>query len=289
MTPFIFMRNLKFLLLLPALVMSQENEQAEADAILDDLFAVDSLEIMQLLDDIKQQDYVYINSLYNSKTLFSGRDFGVNQFSFFPSISYIDSNNLFLNISTGYFSGVNPEWDFVTLSGGYSNYLTKNKSILASATYSYSSFSQDVAELNNQRLSASLSYRKKWFRNTTTFGYLFGGVSSYFISNNIYVDVELLKTETMELSFQPRFGLFWGNQTITELVSTGIRFNPFELVDRNVFQLLNAELSLPMAVDLGSWDLELAYTFAIPNALPGEENLENTAYFSVSLGYLVGL
>lgn len=269
--------------------MSQEGYLTEADAIIDDLFEVDSLEIAQLFDDIKQQDYLYINNLYNSKTLFSGRDFGVNQFSFFPSVSYIDSNNFFLNISSGYFSGVSPEWDFVTLSGGYSNYITKDKSLLASLAYSYSSYSQDVADLNNQRVSASISYRKNKFRNATTAGYLFGGLHSYFISNNSYLDIVFLKMKTVELSVQPRFGLFWGNQTITELVSTGIRFSPFELVDRDVFQLLNTELSLPITIDFGNWDLELEYTLAVPNALPGEEEPQNSGYFSISLGYLVEL
>jgi len=284
------MRKITLLfVLISTLVTAQETEISEADAILDDLFAADSLDVLQLVNEIKKQDYLYTTLMYNNKTLFSGRDFGIDQYSFFPSISYIDSNNFFVNVSSGYFSGVSPQWDFVTFSGGYSNYINKKKTLLATGIYSYSSFSQDVADLNNQRLTASISYRKKWFRNSLTAGYLFGGISSTFVSNNIYISVDLLDSKTFDISLQPRLGLFWGNQTVTDFVSTGNRFNPFMIIDRNVFQLLNTEISVPVSFDFGNWDIELEYSYSIPNLLPNEEDLENIGYFSVTLGYLLGL
>lgn len=282
------MRYICFLfVLLSALVAAQEIESNEADAILDDLFASDSLDIQQLVDEIKKQDYLYATVMYNDKTLFSGRDFGVEQYSFFPSISYIDSNNFFLNVSSGYFSGVSPQWDFVTYSAGYSNFIDKKKSLSVTGIYSYSTFSQDVADLNNQRLMASISYRKKWFRNSLSAGYLFGGASSSYLSNNTYISIDLLETKGLDISLQPRLGLFWGNQTVTELVR--IRPFRFEYVDTDYFQLLNTEVSVPLEFDFGSWDIELEYTFSIPNPLPGEEELENIGFFSISLGYLIGL
>ncbi len=282
-------KTLLLFLFVSVLAAAQEPEQNEIDIILDELFAADSLDVMQFVDEIKKQDYLYASFMYNDKTLFSGRDFGVEQYSFFPSISYIDSNNFFANLSSGYFSSVRPNWDFVTFSAGYSNYIDKKKSFLATGIYSYSSFSQDVADLNNQRLTASISYRKKWFRNSLTAGYLFGGNSSTFISNNTYISLAVFKSKSLNISIQPRLGLFWGTQTITELVSTGIRFRPFELVNKDLFQMLNTELSIPLELDFGNWDLEIEYTFSMPNELPGEEKLENMGYVSISIGYLLGL
>lgn len=282
------MRKITLLIVcISALVRAQETELAEADAILDDLFVADSLDILDLFDDLKKQDYLYVTVLYNSKTLFSGRDFGVDQYSAFPSISYIDGNNFFANLSSGYYSGVSPNWDFVTLSGGYSNYINKKKTLMATAVYSYSSYTQDVAELNNQRITAGLSYRKKWFRNALTAGYLFGGASSSFVSNNTYVSIDILDTKSFDVSIQPRFGLFWGNQTVTELVR--IRPRQFEYVNTDYFQLLNTEFSIPIEVDFGNWDVEIDYTFSAPNALPGEEGLQNSGFISFSVGYLIGL
>ena len=282
------MRKLKFILAcIPALVLAQESVRSEADAILEELFPMDSLSIEAMVNDLKQQDFLYINTLYNNKTLFSGRDFGVEQYSFFPSVSYIDSNNFFLHVGSGYYSEVNPQWDFITFSGGYANYLNKKKSIMATGVYSYTSFTEDVADLNNQRVSLSLSYRNKWFRNALSGGYLFGGNTSSYVSNNTYFNIDLLESKSLKISIEPRVGIFWGNQTVTELVRVGIF--QFEEVSTDVFQLLNTELSLPVAFDFGKWDFEIEYTFAIPNALPGEDDPTNNGYFTISLGYLIGL
>ena len=102
--------RLLFIVLLSVSVTAQEIESSETDAILDDLFPVDSLEVLSLINDLKKQDYLYATVLYNDKVLFSGRDFGVDQYSIFPSISYIDANNFFLNIGSGYYSGIDPNW-----------------------------------------------------------------------------------------------------------------------------------------------------------------------------------
>ena len=284
----IFMRKLKFILAcIPALVLAQERVKSEADAILDELFPIDSLTIESMVLDLKKQDFLYINTLYNTKTLFSGRDFGVEQYSFFPAISYIDSNNFFLNVGSGYYSEVDPQWDFITFSGGYSNHLNKKKSIVATVAYSYTTFTEDVADLNNQRVSLSLSYRAKWFRNALSGGYLFGGNRSSYLSNNTYFNIDLLASKSLDISIEPRVGIFWGNQTITELVRIG--FFQFQEVSTDVFQLLNTEVSIPIEFDFGKWDFEIVYTYAMPNALPGEEKPSNNGYFSISLGYLIGL
>ena len=284
----IFMRKLKFILAcIPALVLAQERVKSEADAILDELFPIDSLTIESMVLDLKKQDFLYINTLYNTKTLFSGRDFGVEQYSFFPAISYIDSNNFFLNVGSGYYSEVDPQWDFITFSGGYSNHLNKKKSIVATVAYSYTTFTEDVADLNNQRVSLSLSYRAKWFRNALSGGYLFGGNRSSYLSNNTYFNIDLLASKSLDISIEPRVGIFWGNQTITELVRIG--FFQFQEVSTDVFQLLNTEVSIPIEFDFGKWDFEIDYTYAMPNALPGEEKPSNNGYFSISLGYLIRL
>lgn len=288
---FIFdsMRNITLLFIcISALVIAQETEPTEADAILDELFASDSLDILELFDEFKKQDYLYATVLYNNKTLFSGRDFGVDQQSAFPSISYIDGSNFFANLSSGYYSGVSPNWDFITISGGYSNYINNKKTLMATAVYSYSSYTQDVADLNNQRVTVGLSYRRKWFRNSLTVGYLFGGASSSFVSNNTYVSIEILDTKSFDISVQPRLGLFWGNQTVTEEF---VRVRPLRLeyIDTDYFQLLNTEFSIPIEFDFGNWDIEIDYTFASPNALPGEEGVENSGFIAVSVGYLIGL
>lgn len=283
------MRRITLLFIcIATLVRAQEVELPEVDAILDDLFATDSLDLIDLFDDLKKQDYLYVTALYNNKTLFSGRDFGVKQYSTFPSVSYIDGNNFFANLSSGYYSSVSPNWDFVSLSAGYSNYIDNKKTVLATGVYSFTSYTKDVADLNNHRISTALSFRNKWFRNSLTMGHLFGGASSSFVSNNTYVSVELLDTKSIDISIQPRFGLFWGSQTDRQEF---VRFRPLriETVDTDYFQLLNVELSIPIEFDFGNWDIEIDYTFSSPNPLPSEDDLESSGFISFSVGYLIDL
>ena len=118
-------------------------------------------------------------------------------------------------------------------------------------------------------------------------GYLFGGTAAYYLSNNSYFSIDILDGKTLDITVEPRFGVFWGNQTVTELVSVG--FNRFQEINKNIFQVLNSELSIPIELDFGNWDIELDYTFSFPNAIPNEESVENSGYISVSLGYLLGL
>ena len=74
------------ILFIPVLTIAQNNTQNDTDAVLDELFAVDSFEVVAFINDLKKQDYLYTTLIYNNKTLFSGRDFGVDQYSTFPSI-----------------------------------------------------------------------------------------------------------------------------------------------------------------------------------------------------------
>lgn len=100
--------------------------------------------------------------------------------------------------------------------------------------------------------------------------------------------MDVLDTKTLDISIQPRLGLFWGSQTDRQEF---VRYRPYriEVIDNDYFQLLNTELSIPVEFDFGNWDIEIDYTFSSPNPLPSEENLENTGFISFSVGYLIGL
>ena len=89
---------------------------------------------------------------------------------------------------------------------------------MATDMYSYTTFTEDVADLNNQRVSLSLSFRKKWFRNVLSGSYLFGGDSLSYLSNNNYFNIDILERKSLDIFIEPRIGIFWGNQTVIGLV-----------------------------------------------------------------------
>ncbi len=75
-------------------------------------------------------------------------------------------------------------------------------------------------------------------------------------------------------------------QTVSEQISSGI-FT--QQIDQDVFELINTQLELPVELDFGSWDFELAYKINFPNPLNSESNLSTTSFFTFTIGYFVGL
>ena len=102
--------------LLPFLIFSQaDEEEIILNSVLDQLFETDSP-----LVDLDRSDYLYSTFSFDDKVYFAGRDFGINQYSFTPNISYMRGQNFFLSLGSAYFSELRPNWDFISLSSGYS-------------------------------------------------------------------------------------------------------------------------------------------------------------------------
>ena len=67
------------------LVSSQiAEEDIILNSVLDELFKTDSLSI-----DLDRSDYLYTTFSIDDKVYFAGRNFGINQYSFTPNISYM--------------------------------------------------------------------------------------------------------------------------------------------------------------------------------------------------------
>ena len=72
-------------------------------------------------------------------------------------------------------------------------------------------------------------------------------------------------------------------QTISEQIASGFFNN--KTVERDVFDLINTQISIPLMVDIGTWDFQLSYNINLPKALVSENNLKASGYFSFSIGY----
>ena len=71
-----------------------ETEDPQAENVLDELFALDSLAVNEILQGVKK-DALYLNLGLDEQAYFSGRDFGLEQYSFQHSLTYIKGNHLF--------------------------------------------------------------------------------------------------------------------------------------------------------------------------------------------------
>ena len=255
-----------------------EEEDVILDSVMDEFFSTDSL-----LVDLSKTNYLYTNFSFDESVFFAGRDFDIKQFGFTPSISYMRGQNFFVSLGSAYFSELDPKWDFVSISSGYSLFLDRKERMSLTGIYSRIFFADDTAQLNPNRLSAALAFRKNSFRLRCATGYLFGGSTAFYTSLTSSYDILIFETERWEMSFNPQLSFLMSEQTISEQIASG--FFTTQTVDRNVFDLINTQISIPLELDRGNWDFQLSYNINLPKALANESNLSPTGYFSFSIGY----
>ena len=264
------------------LVSSQTDEEdIILNSVLDELFKTDSL-----LVDLDRSDYLYTTFSIDDKVYFAGRNFGINQYSFTPNISYMRGQNFFLSLGSAYFSELNPNWDFISLSSGYSVVLDNSKRFNLTGIYSRIFFSADADELNPNRLAISLVYHKKNLRTRMSVGYLFGGSSSLYTALGVSYNINLVEDYKWDLTFNPELSFLFSQQTVSEQISSG--FSP-QQIEQDVFELINTKIEFPIELDFGSWDFEVSYSLNFPSPLISETNIINTSFFTFTIGYFVGL
>ena len=260
-------------------VFSQtEEEDAILDSVIDEFFSNDSL-----LVNLPKTNYLYTNFSFDESVFFAGRDFDVNQFGFTPSISYMRGQNFFVSLGSAYFSELDPKWDFVSISSGYSLFLDQNEKLSLTGIYSRIFFADNTAELNPNRLSASLALYKNSLRLRGSAGYLFGGSTAFYNTLSCSYEISIFENDRREMSFNPQLSFLMSEQTISEQIASGF-FNT-QIMEREVFDLINTQISLPIQLDSGNWDFQLSYNINLPKALANESNLNPTGYFSFSIGY----
>lgn len=259
-----------------------DDEDAILDSVLDELFSSDDL-----LIDRPTSDYLYATFSLDESVFFAGRDFDIDQFGFTPSISYMRGNNFFVSMSSAYFSELDPNWDFVSISSGYSLFLDPMENWSLMSTYSRIFFNSDAEDLNPNRFSASLAFQKNKLRVRLSAGYLFGGSTSFYTTTNANYEFQILESNKWELSVSPELSFLMSEQTISEQITSG--FLNTQTIEKDVFDLINTQLSFPVQWDTGQWDFELSYNFNLPKALSNESDLNPNGFFSISIGYFSSL
>ena len=264
-------------------VFSQtEKEELELDNILNELFKTEELSI-----ETKKLSYLYYTLSYSDKAYFAGRDFGVNQYGISPSLSYMSSNNFFVSLGSTYYSELNPQWDLISLSTGFSKSLGKEEKLSLTGIFSRSFFLSNTSDLNPNRISTSISLTEKNLKIRGSGGYLFGGSSTFYASADTEYKIKLIDGQKLTLDFCPEVTFLFSKQTISEEIS----FSSFNSIinETDVFDLINTQFSFPFEVDYGNWDFQLIYSINAPKAIGNETDISQNGFLSFAIGYLVGL
>ena len=279
-------KKLFFLVLLGFIYGQAQENKPQTEEVLDDLFDLDSTDPEEIFDSLKT-DFLYFNVGFDEQAYFSGRDFGIEQYSVQPSLTYMRGNHLFFNLGSAYYSGLNPNWDIVSISAGYFSHLDKKRKWNTSFLYGRMFFTDQSEELNQNRLSASVSYSVQSLKFRLSSGYLFGGNSSYFLSPSTTWRLNLVENKKWALKFSPVLRFLWSQQLSTEEITSGRFSQIITTIEQEIFALVNVQIELPLSFDVGRWDLNLSYQFNLPKALQSEEELSNNGFVRLNIGYLI--
>ena len=266
-----------------ALAQPSNNEKSnDIDAIIDEFFIVDTLAVLQAYDDLKS-GFLYASISYDDQAYFSGRDFDIDQYGLTPSLTYLNSQSIYLFAGGSYYSALDPAWDMFVLGAGRFWSIGKQKKWSISAGYTHSFIDDNSEELNKHRLSSSISIKEQSFQLSLAGGFLFGTDASYYLSASASLDVTIAQINTIELSFEPSFYMLFSQQNIVEQVSF------FSSAESTVFDRINSQLELPIVFDNNSVDFTFSYSLNFPNNIFVDEDLSSSGFFSLSLGWLIPL
>lgn len=296
-TPSIFYKQvLVFWLLLftaatSANLYAQEPKEDEIDLLLDELFFNEEQFMNDILNSFNAQNFIYTNVSYNSNTFFTGRDSGINQFNIIPQISYYSASGFNVSVSGIYYESFKPNWDFTNVSLGYYNTIGKKKLFNYNVGYTRYFYSNGWDVFTNSiNLSLGIRNKKRTFGTKLSTSYLFGKDQSIQIVSRSYANVNITTKKDFTLKFRPQISFIIAQQTTAlEQLNTQGDVTTIEYIYNDIFDLLNAQINIPLTLVTKSWDFELGYNMNIPSRVETEPKLKTNGFLNLSIGYLIDL
>lgn len=263
--------------------------EEEINMLLDELYFSEEQLIDDILASLSQKHFIYSSFTLNSNTYFSGRESGIDQFNFFPQVSYFHPSGFNLSLSGLYYENFEPNWDFTSLSLGYFTAID-NKELLSLNTGYTRYFFSDGSDVFTNSIDLSLGLRNKTNTLGTTLyaSYLFGSEQALQLILSPYGRITLLNKKTYSLRFRPQLNFIIAQQTIA-LEELNSQTQELQFTNYDVFELLNTQLNLPLSLVSKSWNIDVAYNINFPRAVASETDLSTTGFFSLSLGYLINM
>ncbi len=268
-----------------------------------DFSSYDSLEIFLLIDSMMQVDMEvrsqFVTRLsYNSNVLYTGRTLGIDQFGLSPGISYYHKSGFYGDVSGYWSNDFEPNYYLTTVSAGYMTTFAKWFSVIASYDHYFYNLGDEFLPYTDA-VSVTPYFEFGPVVFTPSYSFYFGEGNAHRIMPGLGFNLEKRNFLGFKrISLTPTFYTLVGNETITEIrfpenareLLRRLRQNLpwFEVIEKNVFGVMNYSFSLPLAVYTKKWGFFLSYNYSIPKALEGETiELENTGFIAGSISYYI--
>ena len=270
---------------------AQEENLEDLDGLIDELFFNNQQFLDELIENDFSINFLYTSLSYNSNTFFSGRDSGADQFNIIPQVSYYHSSGFNASVSGIYYQNFDPNWDFTSVSLGYFKTLGKNKNFHYNIGYTKVFYTDDFDDFTNSLdLSLGIRNKKRTIGTTVSASYLFGSDESYQVVSSSYLNFTLKRAPNFALRLRPNVNFIITKQSIAVKKVVFIDQQIVtEIINFNIIDLLNTQLSFPLSLSTKSWDFEFGYNFNFPNLVLKESSIPTSSYFNFSIGHLFDL
>lgn len=269
------------------LLMSGINMVAQTDRIdslLNDLIYNDIDSALLIKKPVKY-DFIYTGISYSSNTFYAGREIGNDIYSVSGHLFYYNTTGLFLGISGSWYDQFTPNYNSTTLLLGYSKSLDKKKILTLRTSYSRFIYNNADAESYypyRNSLNLGLSFRKKWIGTRVAGNILFGDDSKINLSSAIYSRFNIIKTgKNNKVYSTPELSAYFSS----EMITVNENSQNTDLTEK--YGILNTQLSIPLCVSLGNFDLEFCYSINFPHTKDINISYPVKGFFSFSVGYMI--
>ncbi len=265
---------------------------------IDSIFsASDSLSIFNMIDSLLNSQTSINSSMvvragFNTNIISAGRTVGVNQYGATAGASYYHKSGLYGDVTAYWSEEYNPNLYLTIASVGYLKSIGSHYSFLASydrLIYNTTDINVENPLTNMVGLSNFFDLKPVTFR--FDYSYYFGQEQAYRLSPGVVLNIRKYHFIGLDrISLSPSFQLLFGSANVTSIqfaqepsIRLRKRLPQTQQIDKKEFGLMNYAATLPLRVTKKNWSFTASYTYNWPVALPGESELPQNSFFSVTI------
>lgn len=270
-------------------------QEDKIDALLDSMFFSTDDEILLMLADMnRNHNFIYAGMGYDSKTTYAGREIGTDQYNLTGQLFYLNSIGLHLGVSGAWYSQMDPSYRTTILSAGYSNGLGKKKVLRYRASYNryfYNSDTSDFEAVYTGSANAGITLKAGPVGARINYSLLMGKEYGSQASADVFGNFTLFKIgRKTKFRLLPEISFYFGSEAVeyerNSHLEDGFQSpGGEEYIFEDKFGLMNTQLSLPLEISIGDFDVEIAYIYNINRSLDPDYMFDNVPMISFSVGY----
>ena len=273
-----------------------EIQESRVDSVVNDLFLEEEMDLLGLISDTEDFQFLYWRANYDSKTFYAGREIGLDQYNLSSQLFYLHSIGFYAGLAGAWYSDLDPGFRTTVFSFGYGKGLKKKLKFIRYRTsfdlYFYNNNDPDFEPIYTSSLNLGTTLRCKIISTRFDAGFLLGKEIGTQLNWDIYSKITLLKFGKFnKLQFEPELSFFFGSETVEYDLSTYLydQFDEPTYYYEDVFGLLNTQLALPVSLSVGSFDFELSWHKNFPRSMDYAYEYEDSSFLSFSIGYIFSL